>query len=92
MTPRTRARTSARAPGAGFGCLEVPDPDRGGRIGTNDSERSMNTRATLRRIGVATAMGMHRRCELKRLLFGSTAERVVASGPCPVLTVRRELA
>lgn len=36
------------------------------------------------------AMGTHGRSGSNRLLFGSTAERVVASAPCPVLTVRRE--
>ncbi len=36
------------------------------------------------------AMGTHGRSGLNRLVFGSTAERVVASAPCPVLTVRRE--
>jgi nucleotide-binding universal stress UspA family protein len=36
------------------------------------------------------AMGTHGLSGLNRLLLGSTAERVVASAPCPVLTVRRE--
>jgi len=36
------------------------------------------------------AMGTHGRSGLNRLVFGSTAERVVASAPCPVLTVRRQ--
>ena len=36
------------------------------------------------------AMGTHGRSGLNRLVFGSTAERVVASASCPVLTVRRE--
>ncbi len=33
-------------------------------------------------------MGTHGRTGLDHLLFGSTAERVVRSAPCPVLTVR----
>lgn len=33
-------------------------------------------------------MGTHGRSGLARLLVGSVAERVVASAPCPVLTVR----
>lgn len=37
------------------------------------------------------AMGAHGRSGIDRLLLGSTAERVVASAPCPVLTVLREL-
>jgi nucleotide-binding universal stress UspA family protein len=36
------------------------------------------------------AMGTHGRSGLNRLIFGSVAERVVASAPCPVLTVHRE--
>lgn len=35
------------------------------------------------------AMGTHGRSGIGRALLGSTAERVVASAPCPVLTVRR---
>jgi nucleotide-binding universal stress UspA family protein len=35
------------------------------------------------------AMGTHGLSGTDRLLLGSTAERVVASAPCPVLTVRR---
>ncbi len=35
------------------------------------------------------AMGTHGRSGLKRLLLGSTAERVLAAAPCPVLTIRR---
>lgn len=35
------------------------------------------------------AMGTHGRSGLKRLLLGSTAERVLPAAPCPVLTVRR---
>ena len=35
------------------------------------------------------AMGTHGRSGLGRLLLGSTAERVLATAPCPVLTVRR---
>ncbi|HZR84265.1 MAG TPA: universal stress protein [Candidatus Binatia bacterium] len=35
------------------------------------------------------AMGTHGRSGLKRLFLGSTAERVLASAPCPVLTVHR---
>lgn len=35
------------------------------------------------------AMGTHGRSGLKRVLLGSTAERVVQHSPCPVLTVRR---
>ena len=37
------------------------------------------------------AMGTHGRSGMDRLFIGSTAERVVASAPCPVLTVRRDL-
>jgi universal stress protein A len=33
-------------------------------------------------------LGTHGRTGLDHLLFGSTAERVVRSAPCPVLTVR----
>lgn len=33
-------------------------------------------------------MGTHGRSGLKHFLMGSVAERVVRSGPCPVLTVR----
>ncbi|MDD2898641.1 MAG: universal stress protein [Desulfuromonadaceae bacterium] len=33
-------------------------------------------------------LGTHGRTGLDRILFGSTAERVVRSAPCPVLTVR----
>jgi nucleotide-binding universal stress UspA family protein len=36
----------------------------------------------------AIAMGTHGLSGLDRLLIGSTAERVIASAPCPVLTVR----
>ena len=36
-------------------------------------------------------MGTHGRSGLGRLLLGSTAERVLATAPCPVLTVRRRL-
>jgi nucleotide-binding universal stress UspA family protein len=35
------------------------------------------------------AMGTHGRSGLDRLFLGSTAERVLASAPCPVLTVHR---
>ena len=35
------------------------------------------------------AMGTHGRSGLDRALLGSTAERVIATAPCPVLTVRR---
>ena len=38
------------------------------------------------------AMGTEGLSGLNRLLLGTTAERVVASAPCPVLTVRREAA
>lgn len=42
-----------------------------------------------RRIGAdLIAMGTHGRSGLKRLLLGSTAERVLPAAPCPVLTVR----
>jgi len=34
------------------------------------------------------AMGTHGRSGLDRLLLGSTAERVLSSAPCPMLTVR----
>ena len=34
------------------------------------------------------AMGTHGRSGLDRLLLGSTAERVLSSAPCPILTVR----
>jgi nucleotide-binding universal stress UspA family protein len=37
------------------------------------------------------AMGTHGRSGMDRVFIGSTAERVVASAPCPVLTVRRDL-
>lgn len=44
-----------------------------------------------RSLGVdAIAMGTHGRSGIDRVLLGSTAERVVTSAPCPVLTVRRE--
>ena len=36
------------------------------------------------------AMGTHGRSGTNRLFLGSTAERVVPSAPCPVLTVRRK--
>jgi nucleotide-binding universal stress UspA family protein len=36
------------------------------------------------------AMGTEGLSGLNRLLLGSTAERVIASAPCPVLTVRSE--
>ncbi len=36
------------------------------------------------------AMGTHGRSGIDRFFFGSTAERVLASAPCPVLTVRRD--
>jgi nucleotide-binding universal stress UspA family protein len=35
------------------------------------------------------AMGTHGRSGLDRLLLGSTAERVLSSAPCPILTVAR---
>jgi nucleotide-binding universal stress UspA family protein len=38
------------------------------------------------------AMGTHGRSGMKRLLLGSTAERVLPEAPCPVLTVHRETA
>lgn len=34
-------------------------------------------------------MGTHGRTGIDRVLFGSTAEKVVKKAPCPVLTVRR---
>jgi nucleotide-binding universal stress UspA family protein len=34
------------------------------------------------------AMGTHGRSGLDRLVLGSTAERVLANAPCPILTVR----
>jgi len=37
------------------------------------------------------AMGTHGRTGLRHLLLGSTAERVIRSTPCPVMTVRRPL-
>ena len=36
------------------------------------------------------SMGTHGRSGVNRLFLGSTAERVLGSAPCPVLTVRRE--
>ena len=33
-------------------------------------------------------MGTHGRTGIDRVLFGSTAEKVVKKAPCPVLTVR----
>ncbi|MFM8411750.1 MAG: universal stress protein [Alphaproteobacteria bacterium] len=36
------------------------------------------------------AMGTHGRSGWKRLVLGSTAERVLPSAPCPVLTVQRQ--
>ena len=33
-------------------------------------------------------MGSHGRTGLKRFLMGSTAERVIAHAPCPVLVVK----
>ena len=36
------------------------------------------------------AMGTHGRSGVKRLIMGSTAERVLPAAPCPVLTVHRE--
>jgi len=38
----------------------------------------------------AIAMGTHGRSGFDRVVLGSTAERVVTSAPCPVLTVRHE--
>ena len=35
------------------------------------------------------AMGTHGRSGIGRAVLGSTAEHVVATAPCPVLTVRR---
>ena len=35
------------------------------------------------------AMGTHGRSGVSRMLLGSTAERVLATATCPVLTVRR---
>lgn len=35
-------------------------------------------------------MGTHGRTGIDRVLFGSTAEKVVKKAPCPVLTVRHE--
>jgi len=43
-----------------------------------------------RRVGAdLIAMGTHGRSGLKRLFFGSVAERVLPAAPCAVLTVRR---
>lgn len=43
----------------------------------------------VRREGVdLVVMGTHGRSGIDRVLFGSTAARVVRSAPCPVLTVR----
>jgi universal stress protein A len=33
-------------------------------------------------------MGTYGRAGINRLIFGSTAERVVRSAPCPVMTVK----
>jgi nucleotide-binding universal stress UspA family protein len=38
------------------------------------------------------AMGTHGRSGMKRLVLGSTAERVLPEAPCPVLTIHRETA
>lgn len=46
-------------------------------------------RAALETGADLVAMGTHGRSGLKRLLLGSTAERVLPAAPCPVLTVHR---
>jgi nucleotide-binding universal stress UspA family protein len=44
-----------------------------------------------KRIGAdLIAMGTHGRSRLRRLVFGSVAERVLPAAPCPVLTVHEE--
>jgi nucleotide-binding universal stress UspA family protein len=46
--------------------------------------------AEARKVGAdLIAMGIHGLSGLKRLIIGSTAERVLPHAPCPVLTTRR---
>lgn len=47
------------------------------------------TRTAKERGSDLIAMGTHGRTGLAHLLLGSTAERVVQTAPCPVLTIRR---
>ena len=46
------------------------------------------TRAARARRANVVVMGTHGRSGLAKLFLGSVAERVIASAPCPVLTVR----
>ena len=63
------------------------------RIDTLTCREGDSARAILANAGAVgpdlIAMGTHGRSGMDRLLLGSTAERVAASAPCPVLTVRR---
>ena len=47
------------------------------------------TRAAKSRRAGTIVMGTHGRSGLAKLFVGSVAERVIATAPCPVLTVRR---
>jgi nucleotide-binding universal stress UspA family protein len=66
----------------------VPMPEQYYR-GVRDEARAKLEALMTARLGAdVIAMGTRDRPALERLWLGSTAERVVATAPCPVLTVR----
>ena len=58
------------------------------RVALNDMPARMILDHALEIRADLIAMGTHGRSGLDRLFLGSTAERVLSSAPCPVLTVR----
>jgi nucleotide-binding universal stress UspA family protein len=58
-----------------------------GRL-VDGNPRDAIPRAATRRHADLVVVGTHGRTGLDKLLVGNVAERVVATAPCPVLTVR----
>jgi len=77
---RTLAKVKARARNVRFesGLAENP----GGRIADTIVDEAKRWRADL------IVMGTHGRRGLRRFVLGSVAQEVVATAPCPVVTVR----
>ena len=61
-----------------------------GRL-VDGNPRDAISRASTRTQADLVVVGTHGRTGLDKLLLGSVAERVVATAPCPVLTVRGSL-